>query len=131
VRKFIAVSLLAIVAVAAAAKTTDTGDTLLKDVQPVGITDKKHKHQQFDLSFVTGAGTTYTCRTAEKEKVKATDFVVGSNVNYKVVGNKGKVKDVSGKGVNCTIVRVANSSPAVLNEVFAADSHGRRGSFVC
>jgi gentisate 1,2-dioxygenase len=112
-RKFVSVSLLAIVAVAGAAKTIDTGDTVLKDVQPVGMTDKKHKHQQFDLSFVTAAGTNYTCRTAEKEKVKATDFVVGSNVNYKVAGNKGKVKDVSGKGVSCTIVRVANSSSAV------------------
>jgi hypothetical protein len=40
---------------------------------PVGMTDKSHKHQQYDLSFAA-AGRQYTCRTKEKESLKATDF---------------------------------------------------------
>jgi hypothetical protein len=82
-----------------------TGQTNLKDFQPAGTTDKKHKHQQFDFTFVV-AGTQYTCRTPEKTKLKATDFPVGSVINYEVNKDKGKVTGQSGKESGCTMVRV-------------------------
>src|SRR4051812_19825424 len=78
------------------------------DLQLAGTTDKNHKHQQYDLSFVSSTGKDYTCRTSEKKSVKATDFVVGSSLNFQVDGNKGKVKTSAGKELNCTIVRVAS-----------------------
>ncbi len=100
----IIVILLATLALAA---NKESGTTTLKDVQPAGTTDKKHKKQQFDLSFAT-AKNEYTCRSNENQKVKATDFVVGTTVTYKIDGNKGQVKSTSsGKNVKCTLVRVA------------------------
>ena len=105
----IALALLTMITLSAVAGTKDSGTTTLKDVQPAGTTDKNHKHQQYDLSFVSSAGMDYTCRTSEKTSVKATDFVVGSTVNYQVNGNNGKIKTTVGKEVKCTIVRVANT----------------------
>ena len=94
-------------AILALAADKESGSTTLKDVQPAGTTDKKHKKQQFDLTFSTSKNE-YTCRTNENEKVQATDFVVGTTVNYKIDGNKGQVKSTSsGKSVKCTLVRVA------------------------
>lgn len=98
--------------VSAVAGSKDSGKTTLKDLQPAGTTDKKHKHQQYDLSFVTQSGKNYTCRTPEKTKMKATDFVVGSDLSYEVNGNKGKVKTSTGKQLDCTIVRVENAQSA-------------------
>jgi curli biogenesis system outer membrane secretion channel CsgG len=93
------------------AATKESGTTTLKDVQPAGTTDKKHKKQQFDLSF-TSTSHDYTCRTNENEKVKATDYVVGSTITYKINGNKGEVKSTAnGKNIKCTLVRVAVSPP--------------------
>jgi len=63
--------------------------------------------QQYDFTFDT-AQHEYTCRSNENQSVKATDFVVGTEVQYQVNGNKGKVKSSTGKQVSCTIVRVAN-----------------------
>ena len=83
-----------------------TGTTKLVDVQPAGTTDKKHKHQQYDFTFDAQTHE-YTCRSKEGDKINATDFVVGSNIDYQVKGNKGKVKGSTGKEVSCTIVRVA------------------------
>ena len=94
--------------VGAFAAKKDSGSTTLKDFQPAGTTDKKHKKQQYDLTFDT-AKSEYTCRTHENEKVQATQFVVGSSVSYTVNGNKGEVKSTqSGKSVKCTVVRVAD-----------------------
>jgi hypothetical protein len=97
----------------ATAASKDSGQTTLKDLQPAGITDKKHKNQQYDLSFVSTSGKNYTCRTAEKTKLKATEWVVGSDLTYEVNGTKGKLKGSSGKQVSCSIVRVANAPPAM------------------
>ncbi|HEY6302282.1 MAG TPA: hypothetical protein VIX14_04390 [Terriglobales bacterium] len=108
-RKRNSVVLLALMAVAIAAAfgSKVEGTTTLKDFQPSGTTDKKtHKNQQYDLSFAA-LGKQYTCRTNEKESLKATDFVVGSDIKYEIGGNKGKVKSASGKQVECTIMRVA------------------------
>ncbi len=81
-------------AILAFAANKESGSTTLKDVQPAGTTDKKHKKQQFDLTF-TGSKNDYTCRTNENQKIKATDFVVGTTINYKIDGNKGQVKSTS------------------------------------
>src|SRR5215469_14274349 len=70
------------------------GSAKLKDFQPAGATDKKNKTQQYE----------YTCRT--KEKLKATDFPVGSDTKYEIDKDKGQVKNMSGKGGKCTVVRV-------------------------
>jgi len=112
-KKTFSVFLLAIVAgIPLAAATKDTGKTVLKDVQPAGTTQKGHKHQQFDLSLSTPSGKDYTCRSKEGEKLKATEFPVGSNISYQIKGDKGKIKTESGKTLDCTIVRVADSAPA-------------------
>lgn len=108
----IAIMLLLAATLPAVAAKKDTGTTTLKDFQPAGTTDKKHKHQQYDMTFTTSTND-YTCRTNEGAKINATDFVVGSSINYQVSGNKGKVKNLSsGKQVSCTIVRVADASMA-------------------
>jgi hypothetical protein len=94
-------------AILAFAANKESGSTTLKDVQPAGTTDKKHKKQQFDLSFATSKND-YTCRTNENQKVQATDFVVGTTITFKIDGNKGQVKSTStGKSAKCTLVRVA------------------------
>ena len=111
-RCVMALTLLTMVTLSAVAGTKDSGNTALKDVQPAGTTDKKNKNQQYDLSFSSGAGKDYTCRTSQKTKIKATDFAVGSTVTYQVNGNKGKVKTSAGKQLECTIVRVANTPAA-------------------
>jgi len=107
-RKVNAIALLiAAFAITAMAGSKIEGTATLKDFQPTGTVDKKtHKNQQYDLFFVA-LGKQYTCRTVEKESLKATDFVVGSDVKYEVNGDKGKVKNSSGKQVECTVVRVA------------------------
>jgi len=56
----------------------------LKDFQPAGTTDKKtHKHQQYDL-FIRGARQAiYLPVPHENEFLKATDFVVGSGMDFR------------------------------------------------
>ena len=107
-RKGNAIAILIVMsAITAAAGSKIEGTTTLKDFQPFGTIEKKtHKHQQYDLSFAA-MGKLYTCRSVEKESLKATDFVVGSNVQYQINGDKGKVKNASGKEVECTVLRVA------------------------
>jgi len=90
----------------ALAAQKETGTTKLVNVEPAGTTEKHHKHQQYDFTFDAQTHE-YTCRSKEGDKIKATDFVVGSNIDYQVKGNKGKVKGSTGKEVSCTIVRVA------------------------
>jgi len=81
------------------------GTTTLKDSQPTGTTDKEHKHQAYDLSF-EAQGKSYTCRTDSGKSMNATDFVVGTQINYAVAGTKTKIKTPEGKQVECKVVRV-------------------------
>ena len=92
-RKGSAVALLILMfAITAAAGSKIEGTTTLKDFQPFGTIEKKtHKNQQYDLSFAA-MGKQYTCRSVEKESLKATDFVVGTDVQYQINGDKGKLK---------------------------------------
>jgi hypothetical protein len=97
-------------AVTASEAKKDKGTTTLKDVKPAGETDTKDKKkQQYDFIFET-ATQHYTCRTSPKTKVKATDFVVGSQVKYELDNDKGKLKNMSGEDVKCTVVRVEGLS---------------------
>jgi hypothetical protein len=106
-KTFILTMIVLFLAILAFAANKESGSTTLKDVQPAGTTDKKHKKQQFDLSFATSKND-YTCRTNENEKINATDWVVGSSINYKINGNKGEIKNTqSNKNVKCMVVRVA------------------------
>jgi uncharacterized protein YcfJ len=105
-RNLVAVVITTFAIAITAAGSKIEGTTTLKDFQPTGTVDKKtHKNQQYDLSF-TASGKQYTCRTNEKKSLKATDFVVGSDLTYEIGGNKGKLKSTTGKQVECTIVRV-------------------------
>lgn len=101
-----------IVSSLALAAKKESGSTSLTNVQPAGTTDKKHKKQQYDLTFSTTMND-YTCRTNENEKVNATDWVVGSPINYKINGNKGEIKNTqSNKNAKCLVVRVAAAGSA-------------------
>lgn len=111
-RKWILFTLIMMFALSAAAAKKEKGKVALKDVQPAGVTDKKHKDQLYDLFFTSTSGQEYTSRTSDKASVKATELVVGGSVSYEVDGNKGKIKTEAGKKVDCTIVRVANASSA-------------------
>ncbi len=92
-------------ALPAMAADKEKGTATLKDFQPAGTTDKKHKHQQFDFTFVA-SGTQYTCRSPEGMKLKAIEFPVNSEITFEVDKNKGMVKNASGKEVKCTMMRV-------------------------
>jgi hypothetical protein len=110
-RRRMAVLLLSMVGVlTASAAKKNAGATTLKDVQPAGTTDtKEKKKQQYDFIF-EASGNHYTCRTSPKTSVKASDFIVGSDVKYELDGDKGKLKTTAGKEVKCTLVRVEKIS---------------------
>jgi hypothetical protein len=110
-RRWIAVLLLTMASsLTLSAAKKDAGTTTLKDLQPAGTTDDKNKKkQQYDFIF-EASGNNYTCRTSPKTSVKATDFVVGSDVKYEVDGDKGQLKTTAGKQVKCIVVRVEKAS---------------------
>lgn len=108
--KRIAVLLLVMASVIPTMAKKDKGATTLKDLQPAGTTDTKDKkNQQYDFTFEV-SGNSYTCRTSPKKSLKATEFVVGSDVKYEIDGDKAKLKSASGKEVKCTVVRVEKAS---------------------
>lgn len=109
-RRWIAALLVMMIVLPASAAKKDQGTTTLKDVQPAGTPNSKDKQkQQYDFSFESPTHR-YICRTSEKTKINAVDFVVGSNVKYEVDGNNGKLKTTEGKQVKCTVVRVERNS---------------------
>ena len=111
-RKWNVVLLLVLMCGLSAGAEKRKGTATLKDLQTTGGTDKKkHKNQQYDFTFLSSPRQ-YTCRTPEKTKLNATDYVVGDNITYQIDGNKGKVKNSSGKETKCTVVRVENVSTA-------------------
>ena len=94
----------------AVAATTETAGTL-KDLQTVGSTTKKQKKQQYDLVIDTPSNE-YVCRSKLGEKVKATDWVVGSSIQFKLSGQNGEATTIDNKRVKCAVVRVAPVTPA-------------------
>ena len=111
-RKWNVVPLLVLMcALTANAGSKQKGTATLKDLQPTGTTDKKHKNQQYDITF-DAAPHEYVCRTAEKTKLNATDYIVGNNITYEIDSNKAKIKNSAGKEMKCTIVRVADVASA-------------------
>jgi hypothetical protein len=85
------------------------GSSTLKDFQPTGTTDKEHKHQAYDVTFIA-SGKQYTCRTDSDKSTDATDFVVGSEIKYQINGKKATIKTHEDKKLDCKIVRVEQSS---------------------
>jgi len=109
-RRWMAIVFVMVSFLPASAAKKDVGTTTLKDVQPAGTPNSKDKQkQQYDFSFESPTNR-YTCRTGEKAKINAVDFVVGSNVKYEVDGSNGKLKTTEGKQVKCTVVRVERNS---------------------
>src|ERR1700733_15874958 len=104
-QKRLAAALLFATSLSAFAGNKLEGTTTLKDSQPYGVKDTEHKHQAYDLTF-EAKGKGYTCRTDPKKSMNATDFVVGTDVTYKIDGNKAKIKTPQNKEVECKIVRV-------------------------
>jgi hypothetical protein len=98
----LASALFSTVALAASLIQTAT----LKDLKTVGSTDKKQKHQQYDL-VVDTPSSEYVCRTKLGNSVKPTQFVVGSTIQFKLSGQNGEAKNSAGNTVKCGIVRVA------------------------
>jgi hypothetical protein len=98
----LAATLLSTAALAASLIQTGT----LKDLQTVGTTSKKQKHQQYDLVIDTSANE-YTCRTKLGSSFKPTQFVVGSTLQFKASGQNGEATNPAGNKVKCGIVRVA------------------------
>ena len=78
----------------------------LKDLQTVGSTNKKQKHQQYDLIIDTSTNE-YVCRTKLGSSLKATQFVVGYSLQFKLNGQSGEATTSDGKKTKCGIVRVA------------------------
>ena len=108
--KWIAVPVLMLALATASAAKKATGTTTVKDLQPAGTTDTKdNKNQQFDFVFEV-SGSRYTCRTSPKNNLKATDFVVGSDVKYEIDQDKAKLKSSTGKEAKCTVVRVEKAA---------------------
>jgi hypothetical protein len=108
--KWIAVLLFVIASVPFSEAKKVTGSTTVKDLQPAGTTDTKDKkNQQYDFIFEV-SGNRYACRTSPKKSLKATDFVVGSEVKYELDEDKAKLKSTAGKETKCTVVRVEKIS---------------------
>ncbi len=82
----------------------------LKDLQPVGTTNKIQKHQQYDLVIDTSTNE-YVCRSKLGSTVKPIEFVVGTTVEFKLSGQNGEATNAAGKHVKCGIVRVAAVPP--------------------
>ena len=78
----------------------------LKDLQTVGTTNKKQKHQQYDLVIDTPSNE-YVCRSKLGATVKPTQFVVGATIEFKLDGQNAEAKNSTGNKVKCGIVRVA------------------------
>ena len=82
----------------------------LRDLETVGSTTKKQKHQQYDLIIDTSSNE-YVCRSKLGEKVKPTEFVVGSPIEFKLSGQNGDAMNAVGNHIKCGIVRVALAPP--------------------
>jgi hypothetical protein len=103
---YLVVAGVSIFAQAAAVVQTAT----LRDLQTVGSTSKKQKKQQYDLVLDTTANE-YVCRSKLGNKVKPTEFVVGSTVQFKLNGQSGEATNLMGNRIKCEIVRVAVVPP--------------------
>lgn len=101
----LAVMLVLVSTLAVSAGNKQKGATVLKDLQPAGTTDKDNKNQIYDFMFTTG-GNEYVCRTNRDTKMKATDFIVGDQLQFQLDNDEGKLKGSGGKEVKCKIVRV-------------------------
>ena len=63
----------------------------LKDLQTVGTTSKKQKHQQYDLVIDTSTNE-YVCRTKLGSSLNPTQFVVGSRCSSESTGKMARLR---------------------------------------
>lgn len=89
---------------------TEVQTATLKDLQTVGTTSKKQKHQQYDL-VIDAASNEYVCRTKLGSSLKPTEFPVGSALQFKLSGQNGEATTSAGKKTKCGIVKVGAVSP--------------------
>jgi hypothetical protein len=108
--KFYHVVLAATLFPAAALAASLVQTATLQDLQTVGTTSKKQKHQQYDLIIATPTNQ-YACRTKLGSSLKPTQFVVGSTLEFKVSGQNGEATNSAGNRVKCGIVRVSAAAP--------------------
>jgi len=99
----------ALVSLAAPAESV-VQTAFLKDLQTVGTTSKKQKHQQYDLVLDTPAHE-YVCRTKLGSSLKPTQFVVGSSLEFKLNGQNGEATTSAGNRAKCGIVKVVAAPP--------------------
>jgi hypothetical protein len=71
----------------ATATSKDSGQTTLKDLQPVGVTDDKHKTQQYDLLFVAPSGKDSPAARGEKQ-ITSNGFRRRRDLTYMVNGKQ-------------------------------------------
>jgi hypothetical protein len=108
-KKYAYFALIAMLGTAAfAEKRVEPGT--IQDLQPTNYAVAKKQHQQYDFSITT-ASHSYSCRTPENKKLDATQFIVGSSVNFTANGRNGEVKTEKGKTAKCLITRVADTPP--------------------
>jgi hypothetical protein len=108
-KSFVCLVIASVSIFAEAAATVQTAT--LKDLQTVGSTTKKQKKQQYDLIIDTPT-TEYTCRSKLGSKVKPTEFVVGSSIQFKLNGQNGEASNAMNNRIKCEIVRVGAVSAA-------------------
>jgi len=89
---------------AMAAKSKDTG--VIRDVQATNFAPAKKKHQQYDFSIDTVVNS-YQCRTSADHSLNATDFPVGTSVDFIINGSNAEIKTPNKKSTKCRITRVA------------------------
>lgn len=89
---------------------TQIQSATLKDLQTVGTTSKKQKHQQYDL-VIDAASNEYVCRTKLGSSLKPTEFPVGSALQFKLSGQNGEATTSAGKKAKCGIVKVGAVAP--------------------
>lgn len=85
----------------AAKKVKDTA--VIRDVQ---ATAPGKKHQQYDFTLDTVVNT-YQCRTSGDKDVNATNFPVGSSVDFVINGKDAEIRTPTRKSAKCRITRVA------------------------
>jgi len=88
---------------ALAAKQKNTG--IIKDLQPTNFAPAKKKHQQYDFSIDTVVNS-YQCRTSQDHSTNATNFPVGSSVDFIIDGHDAEIKTPTRKSAKCRITRV-------------------------
>lgn len=103
-RKLASIAIIVLMGLPAfAAKQKDTG--VITDLQPTSFAPAKKKHQQYDFSIQTAVNK-YLCRTSADHSTNATDFPVGTSVDFIINGKDAEIKTPYRKNAKCQVSRV-------------------------